>query len=162
LLSEEQHNDDRKRRETKLPQSVVFTVFLLWTVVVGALGGFAFVLLNALGIEVDPTIDVTDRNSMWFRVLLGALFSVILTFPFGYKPFYLFNMQILNAQLETGPQQAALLFMPFLFGFSTSLVLTVLNRLAEGVQTFFGVSSRSVQRSFDERAKKHKADTPNT
>jgi hypothetical protein len=138
-----------------LPQSVTFAVFLLWAAVVGALGGIAFVLLNALGIQVDPTVDVTDRNSMWFRVLLGALFSVVLTFPFGYEPFYRFNTHILNAPSpDIGPKQAALLFMPLLFGFSTSVVLTVLNRLAESAQTFFGVSTRSVQRNFDERARR--------
>src|SRR5262249_5303767 len=61
--------------------------FLGWIVTVGALGSMAFILVNALGIQVDPTVDVTDPNSTTFRVLLGALFSVILTLPFGYPSF---------------------------------------------------------------------------
>jgi hypothetical protein len=122
---------------------VYFTVFLLWTVAVGALGSMAFILVNALGIQVDPTVDVTDRDSTWFRVLLGALFAIILTLPFGYPSFQQFSSQIATPeQALIDFNQAALLLMPFLFGFSTSLVLTVLNRLVESVQTFFGVNTK--------------------
>lgn len=122
---------------------VSFVAFLGWIVTVGALGSIAFILVNALGIQVDPTVDVTDRDSTMFRILLGALFSVILTLPFGYQSFQHFNDQILNPNKAIiDPKEATLLLMPFLFGFSTSLVLTVLNRLVESVQTFFGVSTK--------------------
>jgi hypothetical protein len=113
--------------------------FLLWIVMVGALGSMAFILVNALGIQVDPTVDVTDRDSTMFRVLLGALFSVILTLPFGFPTFEEFLKSLKNVD----PKDGALLLMPFLFGFSTSLVLTILNRLVDAVQTFFGVNTKS-------------------
>jgi hypothetical protein len=122
---------------------VSFGAFLGWIVTVGALGSIAFILVNALGIQVDPTVDVTDRDSTMFRVLLGALFSVVLTLPFGYQSFEHFHSQILRPENPPiDPKEAALILLPFLFGFSTSLVLTVLNRLVEGVQTFFGVSAK--------------------
>jgi hypothetical protein len=113
--------------------------FLGWIVTVGALGSMAFILVNALGIQVDPTVDVTDRDSTMFRVLLGALFSVILTLPFGFPTFEEFLKSLKNVD----PKDGALLLMPFLFGFSTSLVLTILNRLVDAVQTFFGVNTKS-------------------
>jgi hypothetical protein len=101
----------------------------------------AFILVNALGIQVDPTVDVTDRDSTWFRVLLGGLLAMILTLPFGYPSFQQFSHNIAGQAL-IDISQAVLLLMPFLFGFSTSLVLTVLNRLVESVQTFFGVGAK--------------------
>lgn len=122
-----------------VPGWISKAAFLGWIVTVGALGSMAFILVNALGIQVDPTVDVTDRDSTMFRILLGALFSVILTVPFGYPIFDKF----LKGDLGADPKEGALLLMPFLFGFSTSLVLTILNRLVEGVQTFFGVSTKS-------------------
>lgn len=122
---------------------VPYASFLGWIVTVGALGAIAFVLVNALGIQVDPTVDVTDKDSTMFRVLLGALFSVILTLPFGFPIFQKFIGQVMNPSTQTiEPKEAMMLLMPFLFGFSTSLVLTVLNRLVESVQTFFGVSTK--------------------
>ncbi len=122
---------------------VSYASFLGWIVTVGALGAIAFVLVNALGIQVDPTVDVTDKDSTMFRVLLGALFSVILTLPFGFPIFKNFITQIVDPNSKViEPKEAVMLLMPFLFGFSTSLVLTVLNRLVESVQTFFGVSTK--------------------
>jgi hypothetical protein len=94
--------------------------------------------VNALGIQVDPTVDLTDRDSTVLRMLLGMLLSVILTLPFGYPPFL--NFTDGNHQLDLN--NAALLLVPFLFGFSTSLVLTILNRLVESVQNIFGVDAR--------------------
>lgn len=120
-----------------------YVSFLGWIVTVGALGAIAFVLVNALGIQVDPTVDVTDKDSTMFRVLLGALFSVILTLPFGFPIFQRFITQVTSPSSNAiEPKEAVMLLMPFLFGFSTSLVLTVLNRLVESVQTFFGVSTK--------------------
>jgi hypothetical protein len=122
---------------------VPYVSFLGWILTVGALGAIAFVLVNALGIQVDPTVDVTDKDSTMFRVLLGALFSVILTLPFGFPIFGRFISQVNNPNGQAiEPKEAAMLLLPFLFGFSTSLVLTVLNRLVESVQTFFGVSTK--------------------
>jgi hypothetical protein len=124
-------------------EGVPYASFLGWIVTVGALGAIAFVLVNALGIQVDPTVDVTDKDSTMFRVLLGALFSVILTLPFGFPIFQKFIGQVIKPGSQIiEPKEAVMLLMPFLFGFSTSLVLTVLNRLVESVQTFFGVSTK--------------------
>jgi len=123
-----------------VPAWALEAAFFGWILTVGALGSMAFILVNALGIQVDPTVDVTDRNATMFRVSLGALFSVILTLPFGYPTFEKF-LQDLGKTVD--PKEGALLLMPFLFGFSTSLVLTILNRLVEGAQTFFGVSTKS-------------------
>jgi hypothetical protein len=127
---------------------VVFVSFVGWAVTLGALGSMAFILVNALGIEVDATIDVTNRDLIMFRILLGTLFSVVLTLPVvfqSYENFFsgLFVVKGNTDSTSINIQQAIVLLLPFLFGFSTSLVLTILNRLMESVQTFFGVSAKS-------------------
>jgi hypothetical protein len=130
------------RAEAQAPPLLTFGCFLGWIATLGALGSIAFILVNALGIQVDPTVDVTNKDSTMFRVLLGALFSLVLTLPFGYRSFVNFYKLISDEKATFQVQEASLLLAPFLFGFSTSLVLTVLNRLVEGVQTLFGVGSK--------------------
>jgi hypothetical protein len=66
---------------------ITFAAFLVWLLAVGALGAMVLILVNALGIQADPTIDLTDRNATWFRILLGTLFSVILSLPFSCPSF---------------------------------------------------------------------------
>jgi hypothetical protein len=101
----------RKKLQGATMSWITFAAFLGWLLAIGALGAIAFILVNALGIQADPTVDVTNRDATWFRVLLGALFSVILTLPFGYPSF--------TQVLRIDAKHAVLLLMPFLFGFST-------------------------------------------
>lgn len=124
-------------------EEMILLSFVGWTVTLGGLGSMAFILVNALGIEVDATIDVTNSDLTRFRVLLGTLFSVVLTLPFVFRYYASFVDELFNATASVDVQQALMLLLPFLFGFSTSLVLTILNRMMESVQTFFGVSAKA-------------------
>jgi hypothetical protein len=83
------------------------------------------------------------------RVALGALFAVVLTLPFGYPEFLAFCDGIRFPHLPTNPDkppatgsvlttQAVFLLLPFVLGFSTSLVILILNQFVEAVQAFFG------------------------
>jgi hypothetical protein len=117
-------------------------VFVFWLLCLGSLGSMAFILVNALGLHVDPLVDVTNKQLVMIRAGLGALFALILTLPFGFVAFQAFYRSVQTG----GPfeqKDALTLLMPFLLGFSTSLVLSVLNRLIESVQTFFGVKSET-------------------
>lgn len=79
-----------------------------------------------------------------FRLLLGALFGAILTISWSFPVF-----QIFISALQANPadkveinvdqlKQAMWLITPFVLGFSTSLVILVISRAVESVQTFFG------------------------
>jgi hypothetical protein len=104
-------------------------------------------------VQEDITFDLTNRRLMILRVVLGGLFGLVLTLPFGFQDFLNFCSNIGGAiPLHEKPGdtvkpsdsvtwQAVTLLMPFVLGFSTSLVILVLNQLVDGIQAFFGKRS---------------------
>ena len=121
-------------------------LYLLWLMLLGALGSMAFVGMNALSVQHDITFDITNRKLIWLRITLGALFGVVLTLPFGgFDAFTQFIEMTLFHHTVSGFQadkslgtQGLLLLLPFVLGFSTPLVITILNRFVDSAQTFFG------------------------
>ena len=129
----------------------MFLVYLVWLATLGAVGALAFIGMNALSIQDDITFDLTNARLMLLRVALGALFAVVLTLPFGYGEFVTFCASVAQpfqqllvrpdgASTETSvlTKQAVFLLLPFVLGFSTSLVILILNQMIEAAQTFFG------------------------
>jgi hypothetical protein len=130
-----------------LPDFSLFLFYLIWLATLGAVGALASIGMNALLIQDDITFDLTNLRLFSLRVSLGALFAVILTAPFGYGYFYSWCLYILNTRNPLSPfanndsaavKQAMLLLMPFILGFSTSLVIIIMSQLVEAVQVFFG------------------------
>ena len=117
--------------------SVFILCFTFWLGATGALGSMAFIYVNALSIQVDPTVDITSRTLVIMRLILGALFAVILCLPVGYRAFLNFAQNLPKGNLIS-PADSILLLLPFLMGFSTPLVLAVLGRLIQSARTFFG------------------------
>jgi len=121
-----------------------FELYLVWLLSLGAIGSVAFVGMNALAVQQDITFDLTNRRLMLLRIALGALFGLVLTLPFGFESFVDFLKGINVPGTRNGPGaqqisiQAILLLMPFVFGFSTTLVILVLNQAMEAIQVFFG------------------------
>jgi uncharacterized BrkB/YihY/UPF0761 family membrane protein len=106
--------------------------------------------MNALSVQHDITFDITNRRLMLLRITLGALFGLVLTLPFGFVGFMQFIINSLGQSLPaeipaptTFWAKATLLLLPFVLGFSTTLVITIMNRLVESVQAFFGKTGAS-------------------
>jgi hypothetical protein len=126
----------------------ILPCYLLWLISLGAIGSIAFIGMNALSVQQDITFDLLNARLINLRVALGALFALVLTLPFGYDGFLKFisALSLMNrvtvtnsgneAMLST--KDAVTLIMPFLLGFSTSLVIMILNRMLEATQSFFG------------------------
>jgi hypothetical protein len=125
--------------------------YLIWLATLGAVGALAFIGMNALSIQDDITFDLTNTRLMLLRVALGALFAVVLTLPFGYAEFLTFCARIAQPfqQLIAKPgseptdasvltREAVFLLLPFVLGFSTSVVILILNQIIEAAQVFFG------------------------
>ena len=119
--------------------------YLTWLIALGAVGAIAFIGMNALSVQQDVTFDLTNDKLIKLRMVLGALFGVVLTVPFGYYDFLQFVQNIaegtnrVDAPGGAGSmKRAMLLLLPFVLGFSTSLVIMILNRLVDGIQAFFG------------------------
>jgi hypothetical protein len=131
--------------------------YVLWLTLLGAIGSISFIGMNALSVQDDATFDLTNTRLLLLRIALGSLFGLVLTLPFGYHSFvefisFLLSGGIVSTDKEGASvqseavnkvQQSALLLLPFVFGFSTSLVIMVLNQFVEAVQTLFGKKTGS-------------------
>lgn len=145
-------------------------LYIFWLVFLGAIGSVAFIGMNALSVQQDATFDMNNGRLLQLRIILGALFGLVLTLPFGYDGFTLFIESVAkhsasataasataasgagsNSAPPLAPNplstSALIMLLPFVFGFSTSLVIMVLNRLIEGGQAFFGKPSSVDARS---------------
>jgi len=125
----------------------VLLSYIVWLVCLGAIGSIAFIGMNALSVQDDITFDLTNNRLMVLRIVLGGLFALVMTLPFGVGSFVHFcsslnisanPIQTANGGSQETYEQAGLLLMPFVLGFSTSLVIIVLNRLVGAIEAFFG------------------------
>lgn len=128
-------------------------VTMTWLISQGGLGACAFLGTSVIfrgtqdkdsgeGAGSRENIDVTDRNSLSIRVLLGTLFAVLLGLPFAVT-----SLDGLGSVYWQGgpPSESTLsiIFIPFIAGFSTNLVLVVLRKFVAAIETFFGLSGRA-------------------
>jgi Sec-independent protein secretion pathway component TatC len=127
---------------------------MMWLASLGAVGSIAFIGMNALAVQDDATFDLTNHRLIVLRIALGALFGVVLTLPFGFKDFLDFVVGLRSpvdaAKIPNGSgvaTQSVLLLLPFILGFSTPLVIMILNQFVEAVQSFFGKKTVVVQPS---------------
>jgi hypothetical protein len=127
----------------------VFVCYIVWVIALGGMGSIAFISMNSLSVQQDATFDMTNGRLLLLRIMTGALFAMVLALPFGHDKFMGFLQTVIrNSEARSGDsatsgtisvtQQALFLILPFVLGFSTSLVILVMNRLVEAAQMFFG------------------------
>jgi hypothetical protein len=126
------------------PPGGILILFLFWILGLGLIGAAASIGMNALSVQDDATFDISSGKFIWLRLVVGALFGTVLTLPLGFVTFREFLAGLAGPgtrfDLAKAATEASLLLLPFILGFSTSLVILVLNRAIESVQTFFGKS----------------------
>lgn len=125
---------------------IVLGFYCVWLLSLGAIGAIAFIGMNALSVQEDVTFDLSNNRLISLRIVLGALFGLVLTLPFGFHDFYSFCSDIWGGNFTENDNKpasaltlkAVMLTLPFILGFSTSLVILILNRFVAAVQSFFG------------------------
>jgi hypothetical protein len=120
--------------------------FIFWLATTGALGSTAFIYVNALSIEVDQTVDITSKTLVIMRLILGALFAVILALPFGYHSFQNFANCLFGNDTCMEVKDSVFLLLPFILGFSTPLALQILGRFIISARIFFGLPGQEIRR----------------
>jgi hypothetical protein len=126
-----------------LTSLTLVSCYLLWLISMGGMGSISFIGINALSVQQDVTFDLLNPRLINLRVALGALFALVFTLPFGYVGYANF-INVLTGQRATpipsplDTSDSLMLVLPFLLGFSTSLVIMILNRMLEAAQSFFG------------------------
>jgi len=121
---------------------------LSWTCALGGLGTSAFFgtsllaqLASATGDDQAKLKEITDDTYLQTRLMIGILFAFVLGLPFGHLSLVtastsLFTDVVWDTELFT---KMLHILAPFLLGFSTALVLSILERLIEGIKTTLGV-----------------------
>jgi hypothetical protein len=135
---------------------IVLVFYIFWLTCLGSIGAVAFIAMNALSVQEDATFDLTNNRLMILRIVLGGLFGMVITLPFGFDSFLSFLRNIVEGSSQPVSEfegadgtvlgDSILMLMPFVLGFSTSLVILILNRLVEAVQSFFGRGPTSTER----------------
>jgi len=125
----------------EIPSAWFLVGVIGWTIGLGGLGAIVSLYINAMSIEIDRTVDVSDRGFVLMRIIIGCLFGFVLGLPTifshaGDKPW--------DWLQKLGDSQDATLFLisPFVFGFSTPLVIAVMNRMIETIQGFMGIQPK--------------------
>ncbi len=123
---------------------------IVWTVAQGGLGACAFLGTRAAAkrLEKSPldsfadSTDITDKSILKIRIILGCLFGSLVGIPLG----SLALDKIYNAVFNESPNLSAadfgLMILPFMVGFSTNLVLAILERSIDSIRTFFGIGGK--------------------
>lgn len=102
-------------------------------------------------------IDVTDLNVLRIRVISGALFAFLIGFIFSSQALVTIWQALSSAGASIAPEtlgnatqggaaptltHIAAVFLPFLVGFSTNFVLSVMNRIIVALQILLGMTTR--------------------
>jgi hypothetical protein len=143
---------------------------IIWSLAQGGLGACAFLgtsVIRKSAEDIDRVqnvpeqgsknndisqqlVDITDRNFLKIRIILGALFGFLLGLPLARPALHIIYMSMNNAPAEgqlmpngVSAQSIALMVMPFLIGFSTNLVLVIFSRFISSIQTLFGIPART-------------------
>ncbi len=126
--------------ETDIPRQWHACCYIVWLMALGVLGSVAYVAMNALSLEKDITFDIGNKKLLTIRLIMGAIFGLILALPFGFDEFEQFVSQFTSKSGGAPPDatSAAMLLMPFVFGFSTTVVLMFINRVVDAVGVIFG------------------------
>jgi hypothetical protein len=147
------HLSDPLRRRflySRLPWWIPRLVGALGLTAFAAIGSVSFIGMNALSVQDDATFDVSNSKLLTLRVLLGALFGAVLTLPFGLGGFsHLIESLVgaganpLTSSAPTLTTNTLILLLPFVLGFSTSLVIMILNQCIDAISVLFGKKSSS-------------------
>jgi hypothetical protein len=126
--------------------ALCFLSYLAWTSCLGGLGAIGFLAVNSLAIQDDATFDISNPSLVAMRIVLGALFGCIVSLPFCFPYFKDFTTWVRTGG-DLDSARGLLLLVPFLLGFSTTLVMAVLNRMIAGIETMFGIERIASKRS---------------
>lgn len=138
---------------------------ILWTLALGGLGACAFLgttmisesarvsgLLRASDANaakpLNTDFDLTDRDLIWTRIVVGILFAFLLGIPLsagsvGYVEHQIAGGNIMTVELNQQLlQNITLTLLPFVIGFSTTLVLGVMDRCVATIRTVLGMTAQ--------------------
>ncbi len=154
---------DRLGQETTL---VLYSAaVVLWNLALAGLGACAFLGTTMIsetarmntnvragnvtaGVPPDSDFDLSDRDLIWTRVVVGILFGFLLGLPLSAGSLTFVEEQIIAGDIRNTKinselaQNITMILLPFVFGFSTTLVLGIMERLMSAIRAMFGIGGK--------------------
>lgn len=109
-----------------------------WGFSLGGLGAVASIFLHILKLVPQMTLKQNDEFEVFGRIVLGCLFSTIFSMTLTAKPLIAFFESLSTKTVEGGPT----LLLPFLAGYSITLVLGLLEKAVRAAELTIGIEDR--------------------
>lgn len=123
-------------------RSVFSLSVLLYGASLGAMGAMSYQLFSVGRLIVDDKLSATDKYGSFSRLLLGGIFGWLFTLVFSRTALTAAFMFDVDDESYAGATQYLLLLLPFLAGYSSTLVTGLLNRLVEAVAIALRLESK--------------------
>jgi hypothetical protein len=152
------------KMEGHLHNIVYVLSVVLWTIALGGLGACAFLGTTMISeyarmnmalrttapgpAAQDGDFDLTARDLIWTRIVVGILFAFLLGVPLSAGSLNYMVVQIRIGDIGSTSFDTKMLetigmtLLPFAVGFSTTLVLAIMDRLLSTLRTGLGISAK--------------------
>lgn len=121
---------------------------MIWAVALGGLGAVASIFLHVLKLVPQSMLKSNDEFEVVGRIVLGCLFSAIFAATIDASPIVIFfnSLHNLDCSTPTSPKckidGGPMLLLPFLAGYSITLVLGLLEKAIRAVELTIGLEDR--------------------
>jgi hypothetical protein len=120
------------------PQPTKYTLSIL-AASLGLLGALVFHLFNLIGVIEEKALNAGDTYANFIRIILGPIVGWIFYFGFAQNAF----AQSSSPTFDTSQRATLLLLLvPFVAGFSTRLVVGVINQVIRAVELTLGIEDK--------------------
>lgn len=117
----------------------------LWGLSLGGLGAVASIFLHILKLVPQMTLKQNDEFEVIGRIILGCLFSTIFSLTIGADAILAF-LEALNTLAAGGTKisipSSPMLLLPFIAGYSITLVLGLLEKASRAIELTIGIEDR--------------------
>lgn len=130
----------------------------VWSLALGGLGAVASIFLHLLKLMPQQTFNSSDQFEFFGRILLGCLFSMVLSITLVDDVYGFMNSL---AALERNPKDRfPMALAPFILGYSIPLVLRLLEKITQAVELTIGVEDRRTTATLSRVGRRSNQRTP--
>ncbi len=135
------HRGNRQLCNARFGGRLPRTSFLFASILaasLGLLGCLTYIVFNIIGILSEKAFELEDTISNYARLLLGAILGRVFYFAFARDAFT-------AAMTSKSQSQSVLLLLPFVVGFSTRLVVGLLNQVIRAIELTLALEDKGAQ-----------------
>jgi hypothetical protein len=111
----------------------------------GLLGCLTYIYFNVLGLVSEKAFNIQDTQANYVRLFLGLMLGWVFYFFFCRDAFEALRLSPAPPTQPSKSQNPLLVLIPFLVGFSTRLVLGILNQAIRAIEMTLGLENKATQ-----------------